>query len=59
MTLATLKEVLQPAQSGGYAVAGLVTLGWEDMRAYVEAAEQENLPVIISFLIFLLIFKDN
>ena len=47
MTLATLKEVLQPAQSGGYAVAGLVTLGWEDMRAYVEAAEQENLPVIL------------
>jgi len=28
MTLATLKEVLQPALSGGYAVAGLVTLGW-------------------------------
>ena len=29
-----------------YAVAGLVTLGWEDMMAYVEAAEQENCPVI-------------
>ena len=47
MTLATLKQVLKPAQSGGYAVAGLVTLGWEDMRAYVEAAELENMPVIL------------
>ena len=47
MTLATLSEVLQPALAGGYAVAGLVTLGWEDMRAYVAAAEAENLPVIL------------
>ena len=41
MTLATLSEVLQPALRDGYAVAGLVTLGWEDMRAYVAAAEAE------------------
>lgn len=47
MTLATLSEVLQPALAGGYAVAGLVTLGWEDMRAYVAAAEAENAPVIL------------
>ena len=47
MTLATLAEVLQPALKGGYAVGGLVTLGWEDMRAYVDAAEAENLPVIL------------
>ncbi|MBT3467485.1 MAG: class II fructose-bisphosphate aldolase [Rhodobacteraceae bacterium] len=47
MTLATLKDVLQPALTGGYAVAGLVTLGWEDMRAYVNAAEAEGLPVIL------------
>ena len=47
MTLATLEEVLQPALSGGYAVGGLVTLGWEDMRAYVDAAEAEGLPVIL------------
>ena len=46
MSLATLAEVLQPARKGGYAVAGLVTLGWEDMRAYV-AAEAENCPVIL------------
>lgn len=47
MTLATLAEVLQPALKHGYAVAGLVTLGWEDMRAYVAAAEAEGVPVIL------------
>ena len=47
MTLATLKDVLQPALREGYAVAGLVTLGWEDMRAYVAAAEAEGCPVIL------------
>ena len=38
MSLATLSDVLQPALKGGYAVGGLVTLGWEEMRAYVAAA---------------------
>ncbi len=47
MTLVTLKDVLQPAYEQGYAVGGLVTLGWEDMRAYVDAAEAENAPVIL------------
>ena len=47
MTLATLKDVLQPALNGGFAVGGLFTLGWEDMRAYVNAAEAEGLPVIL------------
>ena len=47
MTLATLADVLLPAKSGGYAVAGLVCLGWEDMRAFVAAAEAENCPVIL------------
>lgn len=47
MTLATLKDVLQPALKGRYAVAGLVTLGWEDMRAFVAAAEAEGCPVIL------------
>ena len=47
MTIATLAEVLQPALKQGYAVAGLVTLGWEDMCAYVEAAEAEGCPVIL------------
>jgi len=47
MTLATLRDVLQPALRGGYAVPGLVCLGWEDMRAFVMAAEAENAPVIL------------
>lgn len=47
MSLATLSDVLRPALAGGYAVAGLVTLGWEDMRAYVDAAEAEGHPVIL------------
>ena len=47
MTLATLADVLAPAKANGYAVAGLVTLGWEDMRAYVAAAEAEDCPVIL------------
>ena len=47
MTLVTLSDVLQPALRDGYAVAGLVTLGWEDMLAYVAAAEAENVPVIL------------
>jgi fructose-bisphosphate aldolase, class II len=47
MTLATLAQVLQPALKGGYAVPGLVCLGWEDMRAYVAAAEAERAPIIL------------
>ena len=47
MTLATLSEVTGPALTGGYAIAGLVVLGWEDARAYVDAAEAERLPVIL------------
>ena len=45
--LVTLKDTLQKALKNNYAVAGLVTLGWEDMMAYVEAAEKENCPVIL------------
>ncbi|MBX2883301.1 MAG: class II fructose-bisphosphate aldolase [Granulosicoccus sp.] len=47
MTRATLAEVLQPALKNRYAVAGLVCLGWEDMLAYIRAAEAENCPVIL------------
>lgn len=47
MTLATLSQVLQPAVKGGYAVPGLVCLGWEDMRAYAMAAQAEHAPVIL------------
>lgn len=47
MTLATLADVLRPALAGGYAVPGLVCLGWEDMRAFAMAAEAERAPVIL------------
>lgn len=47
MTLATLRDVLAPALQHGYAVAGMVVLGWEDARAYVEAAELERAPIIL------------
>jgi fructose-bisphosphate aldolase class II len=47
MPLVSLADVLQPALKGGYAVGGLVTLGWEDMRAFVVAAEAEGCPVIL------------
>ena len=47
MTLATLAQVLEPANALGYAVPGLVCLGWEDMRAYVAAAQAERAPIIL------------
>jgi fructose-bisphosphate aldolase, class II len=47
MTAATLKEVLAGAAATRSAVAGLVVLGWEDARAYVEAADEAGLPVIL------------
>ncbi len=47
MPLVTLKDVLQPALKNGYAVGGLVTLGWEDMRAYIAAAEALGCPLIL------------
>jgi len=47
VTLATLSAVLQPALRDRYAVAGVVCLGWEDMRAYVRAAEAEDCAVIL------------
>ncbi len=47
MTVANLVDVLNPAIAGGYGVAGLVVLGWEDARAYVEAAEELGVPVIL------------
>lgn len=40
MPIANLKDVLVPAMNNGTAVAGFVVLGWEDARAFVEAAEE-------------------
>jgi fructose-bisphosphate aldolase, class II len=47
MTVASLNDVLLPAIVGGYAVAGLVVLGWEDAQAYVQAAEAVGRPIIL------------
>ncbi|MCG8511641.1 MAG: class II fructose-bisphosphate aldolase family protein [Rhodospirillales bacterium] len=47
MTACSLTDVLKPAMDEGYAVAGLVVLGWEDALAYVEAAEETGIPVIL------------
>jgi fructose-bisphosphate aldolase, class II len=47
MSLVTLADVLQPALKRKYAVGGLVCLGWEEMRAFVAAAEAEGCPVIL------------
>jgi fructose-bisphosphate aldolase class II len=47
MKLQTLAAVLQPALHHGYAVPGLVCLGWEDMRAFVAAAQAEQAPLIL------------
>jgi fructose-bisphosphate aldolase class II len=47
MTRATLSNVLGKALRGGYAVPGFVCLGWEDARAFVAAAEEEDAAVIL------------
>jgi fructose-bisphosphate aldolase, class II len=47
MTVATLKKVLAEATASRSAVAGLVVLGWEDARAFVEAADEVGLPVVL------------
>ena len=47
MTAVNLKEVLIPALNKGYAIAGLVVQGWEDAIAYVEAAEENKIPIIL------------
>jgi len=47
MTVATLRQLMDAAEAGRYAVAGLVVLGWEDAVAFVEAADDAKLPVIL------------
>lgn len=47
MTLATLGDVLQPALRDGRAIAGVVCLGWEDARAYTQAAQDLGVPIIL------------
>ncbi|MEP3279122.1 MAG: class II fructose-bisphosphate aldolase [Stappiaceae bacterium] len=47
MTAVSLDVVLQPAMAEGYAIAGVVVLGWEDALAYVQAAEETGIPIIL------------
>jgi len=47
MTAVSLTDVLKPAMDENRAVAGLVVLGWEDAKAYVEAAEVSGIPIIL------------
>ncbi|PZF77534.1 class II fructose-bisphosphate aldolase [Aestuariivirga litoralis] len=47
MTVATLREILDVARAGSFGVAGLVVLGWEDARAFAEAADETGLPIVL------------
>ena len=47
MTAATLRQVLDDATTGRYAIAGLVVLGWEDALAFTQAADETGLPIIL------------
>ncbi len=47
MTLKNLRTVLQKANRGRYAIAGLVVLGWEDAMAYTSAADETGIPIIL------------
>jgi fructose-bisphosphate aldolase, class II len=47
MTAVPLSDLLRPAMDGGYALAGLVVLGWEDAVAFVEAAEETGIPIVL------------
>ena len=47
MTIATMRQLLDAADTGRYAIAGLVVLGWEDAVAFVEAADESGLPIIL------------
>ena len=47
MPAVNLSDILEPALTGHYAVAGLVVLGWEDAVAFVAAAEELGQPVIL------------
>lgn len=47
MTIASMRQLLDAAEAGRHAVAGLVVLGWEDAVAFVEAADETGLPIIL------------
>ena len=43
----SLKEVLEPAAKGGYAVGAFNANNMEIVQAIIEAAAEENSPVIV------------
>lgn len=47
MSAATLNDVFKDALAHHFAIAGLVVLGWEDARLFVEAADETGLPIIL------------
>ncbi|MGL4489925.1 MAG: class II fructose-bisphosphate aldolase [Rhizobiaceae bacterium] len=47
MTVANLSEVLLAANRKDSAVLGLVVLGWEEARAFVEAADETGIAIIL------------
>lgn len=47
MPAVSLTDVLKPAMEQGCAIAGLVVLGYEDALAYVQAAEETGIPIIL------------
>ncbi len=47
MNLVSLKEVLEPAAKGGYAVGAFNANNMEIVQAIIEAAAEENSPVIV------------
>jgi len=46
--LVNTKELLNDAEKNNYAVAGINTTSLTMLRAVIEAAEEENMPVILS-----------
>jgi len=47
MPAVSLAPMLADANAQGRAIAGVVVLGWEDARAYVEAVEEVGCPLIL------------
>jgi len=47
MNLVSLREVLEPAEKGGYAVGAFNANNMEIVQAIIEAAEEERSPVIL------------
>src|SRR5210317_933502 len=47
MTAVSLKKILTDANKNNYAVAGLVVLAWDDALAFIKAADETGVPIIL------------